>query len=460
MAENREELPRTMATVAPNKRAPRIRVINVIAIFVAIVFALVAFISVERVIESELHMEQVNQTYVTCSNAARDLQEASDYLTTQTRLYVVTGKPIYLHAYLEELNVTDRRGAAVRTLEERLDDEVALTALAEALQQSNDLAVRELYAMRLVAEATGLETMPHELASVELSQADAASSSEEKHATAEEIVFGDAYHTSKTLITSSVTACSDDLLTTLDAEALASGKSLQHQLWNMRFVIFMLLAIMVFVILATVFLILWPLAIYTREVSRDEPLPLTGAFELQYLAAAYNTIYEETRKRTMQLRHAAERDALTGLYNRGSYDALLAERTENVALLLIDVDYFKAVNDTYGHNVGDAVLKKVATLIVHTFRASDYPCRMGGDEFAVIMTDMNPELSHVVASKIETMARELRQTDDGLPTITLSVGIAFSGHHPGEEDLYHAADKALYVTKERGRNGYSFYGEE
>ena len=161
------------------------------------------------------------------------------------------------------------------------------------------------------------------------------------------------------------------------------------------------------------------------------------------------------------LRNKAEKDALTGLLNRGAFDSLRAGLQANacaLALLLIDVDKFKNINDTYGHDVGDKVLKKVTNVLNMHFRSNDFIARIGGDEFSVIMMDIKNISKDTIEGKIMDMNRVLKSGTDGLPKITLSVGVAFSeiGFH---KELYNMADMALYKVKENGRCGCAFYEE-
>ena len=438
----------------------RIRLLNAYAIVIAAIMALAALLAVEHILDSERRSEQTNAAYRSCSSAARDLQDASDYLTSCVRVFVVSGNRTYMDAYLEELEVTDRRGRAVQTLKDYFGEtDQAVIDLESALEYSNELAERELYAMRLTIEAVDITDVPDIVAAVTLSDEDLQRTVDDQRRRAEQIVLGEDYQTTKDQISGSVNACSDELLAKVGDDIAESEAELRARLTSMQVIVTGLLVIVLLVIFAVIFLILWPLAAYAHRIMHGQPLHPTGASELRYLAVAYNLIYEENRERMIRLKHAAERDALTGLYNRGAYDMLLAERTEDVALLLIDVDYFKSVNDGYGHDMGDAVLKKVAGLISSSFRTTDYPCRIGGDEFAVIMTDMHPDLRSVVVEKVTNVARALADTSDGLPRVTLSIGIAFSESKVGYEDLYKAADSALYVVKERGRNGFAFFGE-
>lgn len=227
-----------------------------------------------------------------------------------------------------------------------------------------------------------------------------------------------------------------------------------------------LTGVLLLVVLVEVFcvvtLILWPIEEYIDRIRASKTLPLRGSYELRYLAKAYNAMFEENMLRNEELRYKVEHDALTGLYNRGAYEKLLAEhgREGSIALLWIDVDMFKGVNDTYGHDIGDKVLQKVARLLAGDFRATDYACRTGGDEFAVIMTEVSPDQQQVVMSRVRAVQEGLRDVSDGLPLVTLSIGVAFSDQRQEGEELFKMADKALYRVKEAGRNGCSFFNEE
>ena len=127
------------------------------------------------------------------------------------------------------------------------------------------------------------------------------------------------------------------------------------------------------------------------------------------------------------------------------------------ALILVDVDIFKSVNDTYGHAVGDEILKKVSRLLKDAFRSIDYVCRIGGDEFAVVMVDVTSNLHYTVEDKITSINKELAKVEENLPEISLSVGVAFSDRENPGESIFKDADKALYYVKEHGKSGCGFY---
>ena len=131
--------------------------------------------------------------------------------------------------------------------------------------------------------------------------------------------------------------------------------------------------------------------------------------------------------------------------------------TEHMALILIDVDYFKSINDNYGHAVGDRVLKRVADMMRRSFRSVDILCRIGGDEFAVVMTRVNSSMRQLVLNKINQINDVLQHPKDDLPPVSLSVGVAFSDRENPKGDIFKDADDALYRVKEGGRKGCIIY---
>jgi diguanylate cyclase (GGDEF)-like protein len=201
-----------------------------------------------------------------------------------------------------------------------------------------------------------------------------------------------------------------------------------------------------------------PLTDMVRKMQEQQEITPTGVEELRFVIRTYNKLLEENKASQEKLSHEASHDALTGLFNRGAYD-LLMESTdrEHMALILIDVDYFKGINDTYGHAVGDKVLKRVAELMKHSFRSVDILCRIGGDEFVVVMTRVNSSMSKLVQSKIERINDLLQHPKDGLPPVSLSVGVAFSDRENPKGDIFRDADTALYQVKEAGRNGCKIF---
>ena len=97
---------------------------------------------------------------------------------------------------------------------------------------------------------------------------------------------------------------------------------------------------------------------------------------------------------------------------------------------------------------------------MYNFRSDDYVCRIGGDEFMVLMIHVTENVRHLIESKVLQINKELTETEDGLPPVTLSVGVAMNRDAKNPQELFHDADVALYYVKEHGRNGCCFYEPE
>jgi len=162
-----------------------------------------------------------------------------------------------------------------------------------------------------------------------------------------------------------------------------------------------------------------------------------------------------------QSRHLSLTDALTGLHNRRSFEDSFerefcrAERYKSdLSFAIIDIDYFKKVNDTYGHSVGDYILKEVAYLLIDTFRKTDMVFRYGGEEFAVIIPETPIEKAVVPLERFRRAINEYPFNTSGKDIeITVSIGISeFGKEITTAQNLFEEADKALYKAKANGRN--------
>jgi diguanylate cyclase (GGDEF)-like protein len=169
----------------------------------------------------------------------------------------------------------------------------------------------------------------------------------------------------------------------------------------------------------------------------------------------------ERKRAEAAARELAERDPVTGLLNRRGIDAALVqvlerpiESRERPALLQIDLDRFKAVNDTHGHDAGDHVLRAVARVLEKAVRRSDFVGRSGGDEFQVILTGVEREsIALEVANKIISgVAQPIDVGDGRFVRIGASIGIALgSGEYESPASFLRRADEAMYEVKQTGR---------
>jgi len=202
----------------------------------------------------------------------------------------------------------------------------------------------------------------------------------------------------------------------------------------------------------------FPIAISLNTIKIADEIKITGVIR----------DVTERKKWEEQIQRLAMTDPLTGLANRHQYEIYLEDAIKHVkrfkmdfALVLLDLDKFKPVNDTYGHPIGDELLKKVAEILLACCREVDKVARLGGDEFAIILYGVNkPEDAVIPAQKIiEQLSTPLLIENHSIQ-IGASMGISvYPTDSTDMEAIQRMADEALYLSKEEGRNTYRFYKE-
>ncbi|MCZ6643323.1 MAG: GGDEF domain-containing protein [Gammaproteobacteria bacterium] len=168
------------------------------------------------------------------------------------------------------------------------------------------------------------------------------------------------------------------------------------------------------------------------------------------------------------LRRLAETDDLTGLTNRRSFFKRAKHRLDAaqaigspIALLVIDADYFKQLNDTYGHATGDAALKFISEKLEYGFRNRDLACRLGGEEFAVLVPGLTAQQAESLSTRfLESIASQPMVCDNKIIEMSVSCGIADTDVGYDMTRLFKAADEALYAAKAAGRNQTVLYSSE
>lgn len=171
----------------------------------------------------------------------------------------------------------------------------------------------------------------------------------------------------------------------------------------------------------------------------------------------WSRLLKEKNEGLEELRELATIDSLTSIYNRMTIDEILdaeinrAHRYASpMCVLFIDIDYFKNINDTYGHVQGDKVLIKVAQLLKRNIRSTDSMGRWGGEEFVIITPEIELIDAHKMAKKLNRLIADYGFQQDS--EVTISIGIAELGKDDIKETIINRADKALYKAKENGRN--------
>jgi diguanylate cyclase (GGDEF)-like protein len=174
------------------------------------------------------------------------------------------------------------------------------------------------------------------------------------------------------------------------------------------------------------------------------------------LAAAHSSA------EAIRLTHAATIDSLTGLFNRRAFDLRLRQEIERakrssgtLAVLMIDIDDFKDINDTHGHPVGDAVLKAISDVLRSAVRVFDFCARYGGDEFAIVMPNSERATSSAAAERIRERIATSYERDAHLAElrrVTVSIGVATMSAGETAEEIVQRADDSLYRAKAAGKN--------
>lgn len=438
----------------------RIRTLNLIMISVScILYILLLWVTIYAWQKYE-NMVASTDEYIRCEKDAALVADGSNYLTEQVRLYTISMDIQYVKNYFTEVYDTKRRESALDRLETYDVDEKTYQFLLNALEHSDKLMEREIYAIKLIAVSQKQDMKDFEdVDRVSLKPEDKLLSEEDMIEKARELVFSTDYQESKEDILTNVSSFLKKIVDSTQQRQAESSADLKNIMRRQQILISILFIETILVFILILRLIIKPLQIYVKNIQNETLLEITGSYEFKYLALTYNSIFELNAANESILRHQAEHDPLTGIINRGAFDHLkqiLKAKLEPIALLVIDVDKFKLVNDGYGHETGDKVLQKVARLLEESFRSTDFPARIGGDEFAVIITDITEDLKSVIENKINTINDTLLHPDDGLPAVSLSVGAAFSESGFADE-LYSQADEALYDVKKHGRCGLRFY---
>ncbi|PWQ92475.1 EAL domain-containing protein [Leucothrix pacifica] len=190
------------------------------------------------------------------------------------------------------------------------------------------------------------------------------------------------------------------------------------------------------------------------------------SFTLKPLASRLKASYQEILFKNRHLDYQANHDALTGLLNRAAFNAKTAELQVNKdtavphCLVLIDLDNFKLVNDSLGHNVGDLVLQKITDDLTEDPMVGEYAYRLGGDEFALVIDRIDQESA--LEQRLETLLKKIRrplEVDKTIIQCSCSIGAAVAGKGCGysQKEMFAVADASLYQVKEQGRDGYLLY---
>lgn len=446
-------------------KGPRISAVNLTMFCLSfLIFILILYTTVQ-ISRDYRAAQQAMNNYMDWESASRAVQYGTDYLTEQAQIYSATLDKRYADNYFHELyHVKTRENALDKLIERNLHSASPEhdCDLERAVNLSNALVQRELYAIRLIAEAKRelLDDFPGSIKVIRLSGKDRVLPAEGKVDRARALLFDHSYEDAKNEIHNLLIEFLRNNVEKFRKAQTEQTEKLGEAIKNERILIIFLFFIILVTFALIIAYVIRPLKIFLRCIKDDRRLAVTGSYEFKQLAVTYNEIFSLKEHHDKMLKHKAEHDPLTGLLNRAAFDSLknlLKGQGQNIGLLLIDVDKFKHINDTYGHLVGDETLRNVADALTSNFRSDDYCIRLGGDEFAVIFQAHDASIINIIKEKIESINNKLLHPAGKLPPVSLSAGgaICASGF---DENLYLQADEALYKVKEGGRRGCQFYG--
>ena len=298
-----------------------------------------------------------------------------------------------------------------------------------------------------------------QIINVQLDSNDLKLSADEKMRKATSLVLNEDYYNQKEVIRKNMHESLDEIEKISMNYESTSLQALNNQLVIVCVMSIIQTVVILFIVILTSRLGIKPVLEAVEKIKTDDPIPEIGANEFRYLAHTYNKMYAIYKTSLDRLNFKASHDELTGAYNRSGYELLLSSvDMSSTHLILFDLDNFKSINDNFGHETGDLILKKLVTTLKNNFRSDDYICRIGGDEFVVFMVHSGEAQKQLIAAKLEHINNELADVKDGLPSISVSVGIVHgTDSQDGTGSIFEKADEAMYRSKRNGKHTYTFY---
>lgn len=430
-------------------------------IYLSIILFAMMFIHSIMLTRAYTQISSYDAKLLECTAAVQDLDRTATLMSQRAYLYIQHQNREDMERFSREMSYNLQ--TKIQSLQAQSQSPAAATALAAALEQLDFMLQRDAYAIHLAAAACGEQDaqLPHAIFTVTLTEADAALSPAEMMDRARALISHPDYMLAYSAFCESLDEYQRLVVTSLEAiveeKEVCAQQHIGHQFASML----MLVLLYSLTCEAAMRGILRPLENCIRSIRRGEPFQVAGVRELRDMALSYNEAYSRNVENQEKLRRRAECDPMTGLLNQGNFGVLrqrLQHCTEKLCLLVIDVDYFKHINDVFGHEVGNHALTKIASTLVSHVRPGDYVIRYGGDEFVVVMLNMAREQAPQLEEIITEVNNSLQQPDDGLPPVSLSVGASFSetGFH---DQLFQQADQAMYDVKRKGRCGFAVYQE-
>lgn len=441
------------------KKGISTRTINLLYFMIVLVLSIVVLGTYDILQHKYTKAVTIQEAMVACNDAARALQNESDELTLCANDYIDTlaMKPVLKYYGIIDGNMRESE------IEKAKKYNVDCSSLVEALKLSDDLAMRETHAFALIGAATGtLWKMPEQVKDYSLSEREDALSASEKIELARKMIHGKEYNESKRAIYKKIDDFEKVVISAAENDLITVTRGVKDYITILHCVAGIcnaLSLIMAIVLYKKVTLVLMG---YIEAIVKNEYIRPCGTSELRYLANVFNDYIKLRNKERSELKEWANSDALTRISNRRAIEEFikgkLADKSVGGALIFLDIDDFKNINDTFGHSAGDGVLRCVAEKIGSSFRGSDFAGRFGGDEFIIWMNNVTFADAEFIKKRINGLMGTAK-TGDVKIDYTLSAGITFKCDGDDYEKIVGRADRALYARKKSGKSGCSIYTE-
>ena len=446
-----------------NKRGISLKLIHGILVVLSLSLS-ISLVIITRFAESSFRkIDDLSNGYIQCTQDIQILDETSDYLTSKSREYVAIGNAQAAADYIIEINEKRTREKSLENVNKYFANTEVQTLLEDALDSSNRLADKEVYAMRLVGDVYGFSNLPDAIKTVSIREEDVYLTNEEKKDKAINMVFGDDYSTLKGVIDKDVEDSLQLLISITTERKTEANNNLIGVLIIHEILGISTLLIVLALGVITYILLLIPLKRSIEAINENKRIDVYGSKELNIVVKAYNEMFENNQKQQKALQYEVSHDILTGISNRHEYTSICNRLAKsNVIYIIADVDKFKGINDTFGHAIGDQVLSEVARKLRETFLNHDRVFRVGGDEFIIFVEDVSKERKKELELTLEDINNTFAQRHEyqGFPLVSLSFGVVEKDENMTFEDAYRRADKALYKVKATGGCGFEFYHEE
>ena len=440
------------------KRGISIMLINGLVVAVVLLFSLGINVTNRMVRDRYNETVSSQRALIACNDASKVFQRQSDELSLYVNNYVTVETADALISYFDIINNKLRE----KEIENAEQYDVDCSTLREALSLSDALMQRELHAFALIMSASGtLDKAPEMVKNYRLPDDELSLSADDKRDLAQRIVRGQEYYTYKTRIYDKLNLFETGVMEQTEEGLLEETESISKLLGIQN--VFEVLEGIAIVCLAVLLYrqVTVVLRQYIRSISRDEAITPGGTSELRYLAAVINQYVALQSQRQKELRSIAELDALTQVPNRRALEDFMNrtfhQKGMHGALIILDVDDFKHINDNYGHDLGDVALQNLVTQIREVIRADDFLARFGGDEFVIWMDSITIDDEAAIREKLKEINHRMILVANMTMQISVSAGVTFCQAGDLYKDALRRADSALYEVKRGGKHGCAVY---